>query len=232
MGGLTRRAAAVLAAGALIVAGCGDTDEPSPDSELDPAAVDETDIEEATIDDLEPDDAEPASDDLDGPEGADGDQYIEEFEDPFVAEESGVRLSVIAVIINNVTEDFRAATRDRHDDDTQTELVLEMTASNDAGNAVDFYPSQGTLQLDGEQVEPFEVWMVSYSESNDDLEFAGRRFRDGDRDSAVVSWQLKAPYDEVVAAGELTLSVDGAVDPETLDSVTSDMELVVTWDAS
>ena len=221
---LTRRAAAVVAAGALIVAGCGDTDEPSPDSELDPAA------EETTIDDPEPDDAEPASDDLDGPENADGDQYIEEYEEEFVAEESGVRLSVIALIINDVTSEDYA--NPQVDDDTQTEVVLEMIASNDAGNAVDFYPSQGTLQLVGEEVEPYQVWQVSYSESaEDDEQFAGRRFRDGARDAGLVCWQLQAPYDDVVAAGELTLIVDGAVDPETLDSVTSDMELVVTWEA-
>src|SRR6056297_1235603 len=113
---LTHRSAAVLAAGALIIAGCGDTDEPIPDSELDPAAVDETDIEEATIDDPEPDDAEPASEDLNGPEHANGWQYIEEYEDDFVAEDSGVRLSVITLIINDVTSEDYVANPQLDDD--------------------------------------------------------------------------------------------------------------------
>jgi hypothetical protein len=62
--------------------------------------------------------------------------------------------------------------------------------------------------------------------------FAGFDWRDGVDDSGQVLWQLQAPYDEVLAAGELTLIVSGAYDSETYEDLTSDMEVVVTWDAS
>jgi hypothetical protein len=153
---ITSRAAAALVTGALIVVGCGDTDGMSPGSEPDPAAADEPDTDDDTADDPEPDtepesadepdeadEAEPVPDESDADEGADdGWQYLEEFDDPIVTEESGVRLSLTGLGINDVTTgDIDADVREFLDDGTQTLVVLEMTASNDSGGSIDFYPN-------------------------------------------------------------------------------------------
>lgn len=45
------------------------------------------------------------------------------------------------------------------EDDTQTVVVLEMTASNDSGETINFYPNQGTMQLGREQVDADEFEM-------------------------------------------------------------------------
>lgn len=230
---LTRRTTGVVAAIFVLAYGCGDTDGLGPESEPDPAESTEPDDAEdevgepdsestETEEEPEPSEESDLADDVDLEEGAeDGWQYLEEFDEPFVAEDSGVRLSVTGMGLNDVTTgDVDDEILDFLEDGTQTLVVLEMTASNDSGSVIDFYPDQGTIQFGREQVEA-DLW---FSES-----LAGFDWRDGVDDSGQVLWQLETPYDEALSVGELTLVVNAAYDSETFDDVTDTMELQVTW---
>lgn len=204
-------------AAVLLLTACGDTDDLGPGTEPDPAEQEDQepeDTEEAEepVEDLEPDEDEQA-------EGI----LRQELDDPVVYEDSGVRLSITGVGLSSMdSPEVDESLGDFVEDDTQTVLALEMTASNDSGAMVDFYPDQGTVHVGREQVEA-DLFL---SES-----VGGADMRDGVDNNGLVVWQLTAPYDEVVAEGQLTFAASAPVDSESFDQVGGEVELTVEWDA-
>ena len=216
---------AVTAAAALGIAGCADGSDLGPGSQPDPAPVQDDDAEDAEPAGAETDESEgEAPDGLDVTDGeaADNDwQYIEEFDEPFVWEDAGLRVSITGIGLSDVTSDeVPSEVTDFIEEDTQTVLVLEMTVSNDSGTQVDFYPSQGTVQILREQLEA-DLW---FSDS-----IAGSDWRDGVDDSGQVFWMLSTPFEEAVAAGELTYLTSSVWDAD-FEEVTSGAEITVTWE--
>ena len=215
-----RRLAATAAATALVLSACGDASELAPDSDPDPAPQEDSD-------DDEPDD--PVADDEPDDELADVDeedaddlwQFVEEFDDPFVHEDAGVRLSITGLAISDVTSDeIPADVVEFLDESTRTALVLEMTASNDSGSQIDFFPAQGEIQIGREQVEP-DLW---FTES-----LAGIDMRDGVDDTGQVFYELEQSYDDAVSEGALTYVASDPVD-EDFQTVAEGFEIEVTWD--
>lgn len=203
----------------LLLTACADTDDLGPGTEPDPAEQEDQEPDEVEdqeseepVEDLEPDEDEQA-------EGI----LRQELDDPVVYEDSGVRLSVTGVGLSSMdSPEADESLGDFVEDDTQTVLALEMTASNDSGGMVDFYPDQGTVHVGREQVEA-DLFL---SES-----VGGADMRDGVDNNGLVIWQLTAPYDEVVAEGQLTFAASAPVDSESFDRVGGEVELTVEWDA-
>jgi hypothetical protein len=232
----TRLLAATFAA-TLVAAGCGETDDLSPGSDPDPAPSDEADHDaDDEADGDEPADGEdaaedPAEGDVEAADELEADeddaeqagwQYVEEFDEPHVWEENGLRLSVTGIGFNDATSDeLPSEVAEFLEDDAQVVVVLEMTISNDTGETVDFFPSQGQIQLLREQVDA-DLWF------SDNL--AGTDWRDGVDDDGQVMWLLsRTGFDEAVAAGELAYTASGAFSAEDFDNVTSDVDMTIEW---
>lgn len=221
--GETMKTASTLAA-VVLLAACADTDDLGPGTEPDPAA--QTDEEPAEEPDEEPEEpeepAEPVEDlEPDEDEEAEG-HFIHELEDPVVYEDSGIRLSITGIGITSM--DSPVIDDELHDyveDGTETLLALEMTVSNDAGEEVNVYANQGTIQVGREQVDAD----IIFSDS-----FAGE-MRDGVDDDGQVIWQLSAPFDDVMGEGALDYVASAPSSNETYESVAADIELTVEWDA-
>lgn len=227
----TRTLVAAVAAAALALAGCADTDEFGPGSQPDPAEQAE-ETEDADAPEDEP--AEDAGSEDEAPDelaveedeeaDTDGWRYVEEFDEPFVWEENGVRLSVTGIGLTDVTADeVPSDVTDFLDDDAQVVVVLEMTASNDSGQVIDFYPGQGTIQLLREQLDS-DLWFTD--------SIAGFDWRDGVDDSGQVFWVMtNTSYEEAVAAGELDYTTSTIYASEDFEEVAPGVELTITWSA-
>lgn len=226
-----RKLIATAAVCAMILAACGDASELAADSDPDPAPQDEDEGPNDEPDeesDGEPDndeqtDADQADDELDDLDEADDIwQFVEDFDDPFVHEDGGVRLSITGLALSDVTsDDFPADVAEFLEDDTQTAVVLEMTASNDSGSQIDFYPGQGEIQLGREQVQP-DLW---FTES-----LAGMDWRDGVDDTGQVFYELEQDYEDAVAEESLTFIANDPMD-EDFNTVGEGFEIEVTWDS-
>jgi hypothetical protein len=226
-----KQARSVLAscAAAALVLACADASELGAGSERDPAEQEET--SEAEPEQAEPEGAEPEEPEGDAPddlevdeEAANGEawQFVEAFDDPFVWEEGGVRLSITGIGINDAAHpDVPSDVAEFLDDGVETIVVLEMTASNDSGQTINFYPDQGTIQLLREQVEPDFLFTDS---------IAGYEWRDGVDDDGQVFWMLmNTSFDDAVAAGELTFVTGAPHDSESWDDIAGPVEMQVTW---
>lgn len=202
----------------LLAAGCGDTDDLGPGSEPDPAPQEEA--EDAAAPEEAAEEDAPDELDIDEDDGIEEGQFLEEFDEPVVYESNGVRLSITGIGFTSmdspVVDDD---TRDFLEDDTETLLALEMTVSNDAGEEINLFANQGTIQIGRQQVEA-DLW---FSDS-----FAGE-MRDGVDDDGMVIWQLTTPFDELVELGELTYVASAPSSNETFESIAEDIELQVTW---
>jgi hypothetical protein len=226
-----RHLAVATAAAALVLAGCGNTDNFGPGSAPDTAeqqddtdaATDSADADTGVDDDAEEEGEAPDELVVDEEDASDVSwRYVEEFDEPFVWEENGVRLSITGVGLTDATSDeIPSDVAEFLEDGAQVVVVLEMTASNDSGQAIDFYPSQGTIQLLREQVEA-DFW---FSDS-----FAGSEWRDGVDDSGQVFWQLTSTsYDDALQAGELTYTTSTVFSTEDFEEVAGGAEITVTW---
>jgi hypothetical protein len=217
---------AATAAAALVLAGCSDTSDFGPESEPDAAEQPEDVEDEGTAEPAEEAESEvDASEelDVDEEEVATGDwRYVEEFDEPFVSEENGVRLSITGIGLTDVTSDeVPTDVTDFLDDGAQVVVVLEMTASNDSGQVIDFYPDQGTIQLLREQVDA-DLW---FSDS-----IAGFEWRDGVDDSGQVFWVLTSTsYEDAVQAGQLDYATSPVFSSEEFEEVAGSAELTITW---
>jgi hypothetical protein len=219
------------AAAALVLAGCGDTDDFGPGSAPDAgeqqgdtdAATEGTDADAGADDDVEGEGEAPDELEIDEDDAADVSwRYVEEFDEPFVWEENGVRLSITGVGLTDATSDeIPSDVAEFLDDGAQVVVVLEMTASNDSGQEIDFYPSQGTIQLLREQLEA-DLW---FSDN-----FAGSEWRDGVDDSGQVFWQLtNTSYEDALQAGELTYTTSSVFSTEDFEEVAGGAEVTVNW---
>jgi hypothetical protein len=227
----TRMWTAWVAGAALVLSGCGATDDLGPGSDPDPAvdtatseANDGEPTTEETEDGEESDEASGASDEVAAEDSDEADtdwQYVEEFDEPVVWEEEGVRLSITGVGINDVTSDqVPSEVTEFLEDDAQTVVVLEMTVSNDSGQVLNFFPDQGQIQVLREQGEP-DFW---FSDS-----VAGSDWPDGVDDDGQIFWVLTSTeWQDAVDAGELTYRADGAFTAD-FDRFTSDVEVPITW---
>jgi hypothetical protein len=226
-----KHARTILAAflAATVVAACADASDLGAGSERDPAERDEAAAEDDPEEETEEGEADesegeaPAELEVDEDTAAGEEwQYVEAFDDPFVWEEGGIRLSVTGIGINDATHpEMPGDVTDFLDDGVQTIVVLEMTASNDSGAMVNFYPDQGTIQLLREQVEA-DLWL---SDS-----VAGADWRDGVDADGQVFWMMNnTSFDEAVSAGELTFVAGAPHDSESWDDVAGSPELQVTW---
>ncbi|WP_323959741.1 hypothetical protein GC088_14590 [Arthrobacter sp. JZ12] len=210
---------AVATAVALATGGCGNTESLGPGSERDPAPQRESasvaapeEAQEEAAEELEADEAEASDEEW---------RFVEEFAEPFVWEEGGVRLSVTGIGITDATSpEVPAEVSELLGEETQAVVVLEMTASNDTGQVVNFFPGQGSIQLLREQVDA-ELFL---SDS-----IAGNDWRDGVDGDGQVFWSLQnTPFKEAVEAGELTFVAGGASSQE-FATITDDVEITVTW---
>lgn len=207
----------------VLLAGCVDTEGMGPGSEPDPAPQAD-DAEEDATDEEETDAEEETDDDLDTdePDDEEMEQTAQVFDDPFVWEQEGIRISVTGIGINRIDERTPDDVTRALEDDTNTVLVLDVTASNDHGEAIDLYPSQGEIQVGREQVDA-AMWLGD--------PIAGSGMRDGTDDSGEVFWELTSDYDDVAAEGALDYIVTGPSNAETYDRVIDgDIELAVEWD--
>ena len=217
---------ATTATAALVLAGCADTGDFGPGSEPDPAEQpDETDEDDAAEPEEEAGEEGEAPEELDVDEeeaASDDWRYVEEFDDPFVWEDNGVRLSITGIGLTDVTSDeVPSDVTDFLDDGAQVVVVLEMTASNDSGQVIDFYPGQGTIQVLREQVEA-DLWFTD--------SIAGFDWRDGVDDSGQVFWVLTTTsYEDAVQAGELVYIASPVFSSEDFEEVAGSAELTVTW---
>lgn len=223
---------AATAAAALVLAGCSDTSDFGPESEPD-AAEQPEDAEEAE-DEGTGEPAEEVESEVDASEELDVDEeevatddwrYVEEFDEPFVWEENAVRLSITGIGLTDATSDeVPTDVTDFLDDGAQVVVVLEMTASNDSGQTIDFYPDQGTIQLLREQVDA-DLW---FSDS-----IAGFDWRDGVDDSGQVFWVLtNTSYEDAVQAGQLDYAASPVFSSEEFEEVAGSAELTITWNVS
>ena len=224
----TRSMIAATAASALVLVGCADTSDFGPGSEPDPAEQpDDAEDEAAAEPEEEAEEEEEAPEELDVDEeeaASDDWRYVEEFDESFVWEENGVRLSITGIGLTDVTSDeVPADVTDFLDDGAQVVVVLEMTASNDSGQAIDFYPGQGTIQVLREQVEA-DLWFTD--------SIAGFDWRDGVDDSGQVFWVLTSTsYKDAVQAGELAYIAGPVFSSEDFEEVAGAAELTITWNA-
>lgn len=217
---------AATAAAILVLAGCSDTSDFGPESEPDAAEqpedaedvgtaepAEEADSEVAAPEELDVDEEEVATDDW---------RYVEEFDEPFVWEENGVRLSITGIGLTDATSgEVPTDVTDFLDDGAQVVVVLEMTASNDSGQTIDFYPDQGTIQLLREQVDA-DLW---FSDS-----IAGFDWRDGVDDSGQAFWVLtNTSYEDAVQAGQLDYATSPVLSSEEFEEVAGSAELTITW---
>lgn len=231
-----KRARATLASTAtavLLIAGCGDTDDLGPGSEPDPATQEEQDpgteeaaptdesaagesaTEEEAAEEEAPDELE-----VDDESAVEEGQHLVEFDEPIVYESNGVRLSITGVGFTSLDSPVvDQEVRDFLEEDTRTILALEMTVSNDSGEAINIWANQGTVQVGREQIDA-DLWL------SDD--FAGE-MRDGVDDDGLVVWQLETEFDEAVALGELVYTTMAPSSMETYEPVADDVELTVTW---
>lgn len=212
------RTTVATAAALALLTGCADTDGMGAGTDPDPAPQEDSD------DDQDDEEADEAADDLDVDEDDDSpmEQTIHEFDDPFVWEEGGVRVSVTGLGINRIDDDTPADVADWLEDDTNTVVVLDITASNDHGEAINLYLNQGELQVEREQVEA-DMFL---SDS-----FAGSEMRDGTDDNGEVFWQLTTEYEDVVAAGTLDYVFSGPGNAETFERIVDgNVEMTIEWD--
>jgi hypothetical protein len=214
-----------LVAGLVLVAGCGDGSELGPGSERDTAPQPEPAASDDGAGETDETDAD-APDELDVDDDSDTRewQFATSFDTPFVWDDSGVRLSVTGLGINDATHpDLPGEVAEFLDGGVQTIVVLEMTASNDSGQTIDFYPDQGQIQLGREQVDA-DLWFTD--------PIAGFDWRDGVDDDGQVFWMLKnTSFEDAVGAGELTFLASAAFSSDAFDPVTDAVEVAVTWDA-
>lgn len=220
---------AAVGAALLLVSACSDTSEFGAGSEPDPAPQETTDVEDEADDAADSGDAVGDADQAEAAEELAADEeesdedfrFVVQFDEPFVHEDGGIRLSITGLGITDATSDqMPSDVAEFLDDGVTTVLVLEMTASNDSGEQVNFYPDQGTIQVLREQVEA-DLW---FSDS-----VAGMDWRDGVDSNGQVFWMLSSPFEDVVAAGELAYVASAPHDSESWDNVADDFELTVTW---
>ncbi|WP_458115887.1 hypothetical protein [Arthrobacter sp. D2-10] len=169
--------------------------------------------------------SEEAAEELDADESEASEEdwrFVEKFAEPFVWEDSGVRLSITGVGITDATSsEVPAEVSQVLGEDTQTVVVLEMTASNDTGQVINFFPGQGTIQLLREQITS-EIFL---SDS-----IAGNDWRDGVDGDGQVFWALQnTSFREAVDAGELTFISSAASSTEDFQSLTAEVEIAVSW---
>jgi hypothetical protein len=199
---------------ALVLTGCPDAGELAPDTEPDPAPVeeDEPDVDE---------EADEAAEELVEDEG-EAWQHLVEFDDPIVWEDSGVRLSFTGIGLNDVThDDAPSDVVEFLDEDVITLIVVELTASNDSGTTIDFFPAQGEIHVGREQVESDLLLTDS---------FAGMDWRDGVDDTGMVVWALtQTSFEEAIELGELVYTASAPFDADTFDEVAAPVEVTVTW---
>lgn len=206
------------------VAACGDTEEFGPGSEPDPAVASELPSQGATEEATAEEAPEEVADELEADEEEASDEewrFVEEFSTPVVWEEAGVRLSVTGVGITDATSsEVPSEVTGLIGEDALAVVVLEVTASNDTGEVVNFYPGQGTIQVLREQVDADLLLTDS---------IAGSDWRDGVDSDGQVFWVLEnTSFTDVVESGELTFLASAASSAD-YQSLTSDVEVAVTW---
>jgi len=211
----------MLCVAVLMLGGCGGADD-------DQTAVADTPTEQAEAPPKaeveEPNEGEVTEDATDEPAPEpDAGQTNITFEEPFAYESNGVSLAVTDLSITSrefmVEQD--PSLDDLLDEGTQTMLALNMQATNDSGQTINFYPNQGTLKVGREQVDA-DLFL------SDD--FAGNDWQDATDDGGAVIWMLSAPYQEVVQAGEATLTVSAPSSVEDFSSMGKPVELTITWE--
>jgi hypothetical protein len=106
---------------------------------------------------------------------------------------------------------------------TQTLFFLDIEASNESGDTVDWPLGQGVLVVGSEQTST----LSTYGETLD-----GEGWRDGVDQSATLVWELSTPYEEVAPLGRATYEVKGAQPSgELLESLGEDTDIALEWDA-
>lgn len=218
---------AIIAAAGLLLAGCGDTDSLSAGSDPSPAEPTAEDTEPSEDDEPEPESPEPQEqepvEDV-APESDDQakGQLLVDLNSPVVWEEAGVRVAVTGIGFTSLDSPVvDKALLDFVEDDTQTIISLDVTVSNDAGEPVNVYANQGTIQIGRTQQDaaPF------LSDS-----FAGE-MNDGVDDDGLVLFEMSEAYDELVGEGTLLYEAPGPSSAETYEGVADDVAITVEWDA-
>ena len=101
-------------------------------------------------------------------------------------------------------------------------LIMTVTVNNSSSTPIAFYPGQSTALVGSQQVNA-NFWFSDSFTSND------ATILDGASVTGDVYFELPISAGEVASVGQARYTTSGPADPETFDSLGSDVDLTVLW---
>jgi hypothetical protein len=156
-----------------------------------------------------------------------GEYYAIDFGTPVTWTENGVSLSITGMTIADArATDFPSSPVPRSDlatllPGTRTVVLLRMTAANECGQAIDYFPASGWIEILGEEVQSSALLSDKVG---------GREWPTGTSESGVVLWLLEyTSFVDAFNARSLAFTQPEVYFAESWEELAGKAEIVVRW---